>query len=122
MHAELNPILPIYDSNGELSFKMLNELIGASNEVTAGILGVSEGTIRSRIVSHATLRKSQPLIHILNMLWKLTDGKQGEAKRWLYEPRPAWGGRCPMDLLMNGNSEAVAGYLEGLLDGEALGS
>lgn len=121
MHAQIKQNLPIYD-HGELSFKRVNDLIGASNEVTAEILGVSEGTIRSQKVSHATLRKSQILVHILNMLWELTEGDAKEVKRWLYEPRIEWRGKSPMDLLQNKKAEAVANYLEGLLDGEVLGS
>ena len=121
MHAQIEQKLPIYN-DGEIDFQRLNEFIGTSNEVTAEILGVSEGTIRSRKVSYATLRKSQVLIHILNMLWELTNANPHEVKRWLYEPRIAWSGATPMQLLQTGKSEAVAKYLEGLLDGEIIGS
>ena len=121
MHPKISENLPIY-AHGELNFQRLNELIGTSNEITAEILGVSEGTIRSVKISHATLRKSQILIHILNMLWTLTDGKTKEVKRWLYEPRIEWKGKAPMDLLTSQKAEVVANYLEGLLDGEVIGS
>jgi hypothetical protein len=120
MHQALQAQAPIWTDEG-LSFPLINELLGVSNEVTAEIIGVSEGTIRSKQVSHATLRKSQLLIHILNMLWELTDKNPGEVKRWLFEPRIAWG-KSPIDLLQTKRSEAVAKYLEGLLDGEVVGS
>ena len=121
MHPKVMQNLPIYEQ-GELSFQSLNDLIGTSNEITAEILGVSEGTIRSKNISHATLRKSQILIHILNMLWELTGGDAKQVKRWLYEPRIEWKGTSPMDLLTHQKAEVVAKYLEGLLDGEVLGS
>lgn len=122
MHPAMQASLPIYDAEGNLSLKMLNEFLQVSNEVTAEIIGVSEGTVRSKGVSHATLRKSQPLIHILNMLWELTNGSANDVRRWLYEPRVAWTGKCPMDLLTSDRVDSVTSYLEGLLDGEVLGS
>jgi hypothetical protein len=122
MHPAIQQQLPIYDADGKLSLKLLNDFLQVSNEVTAEILGVSEGTVRAKSISHATLRKSQPLIHILNMLWELTDASAKDVRRWFYEPRVAWNGKCPMDLLTSQRIDSVTRYLEGLLDGEVLGS
>lgn len=86
---QLAPQAPVYD-DGKLSFDKIRFLIDASAEEIATIIDVSASTVREGNVSAKTLKKAQPLLYILNMLWQLLDGNQAEVRRWLKEPRVEW--------------------------------
>ena len=73
MNTLLKDAIDIYQESGQLDFKKIKLLYGVSNDVLAEMLGVGESTLRMPTVSQFTLRKSQILIHILNMLWILCD-------------------------------------------------
>ena len=117
MHSALAPKLPVWDGD-ELNFTKLGNILGAKQKELAQIINVSEATLRSPTVSRETLRKAQPLLYVLNLLWELTDGKSEEVYRWLNEPRIEWGGLSPLKTLTLGKLDAVKTLLERIYHGE----
>ncbi|RYE58790.1 MAG: hypothetical protein EOP48_02770 [Sphingobacteriales bacterium] len=119
--TNFEPQLPIYDDAG-LNFEKLKELMGVNSQEVADMLDVSESTVRSGKISSKTLKNAQPLLHILNMIWKLMDGNAAEIRRWLNEPRIEWSGLSPMTCLSLGKAQAVVNFLESNFESEVSGT
>lgn len=116
----LSPQIPVYEGS-RLSFDKVKDLMGVSVKDLAQIIDVSESTIRDTDISAKTLRKAQPLLHILNMAWRLL-GSAEEVRRWLNEPRIEWYGISPMTSLEMGKHQAVTSFLERAMEGEISGT
>jgi hypothetical protein len=121
MSQNLAPQIPLYD-DGKLSFNKIRELLDLSAEEVATIIDISASTVREGQVSAKTLKKAQPLLYVLNMLWRLLEGKDAEIRRWLKEPRVEWYGMSPLDALSMGKADAVIQFLQRSIEGEISGS
>jgi hypothetical protein len=119
-YPNLAPQIPVYDGS-KLSMEKLKDLIGVSVKDLAQIIDVSESTVREGEVSAKTLKKAQPLLHILNMAWRIL-GNADEVRRWLNEPRIEWYGLSPLDSLTMGKHKAVSDFLERAIEGEISGT
>jgi DNA-binding XRE family transcriptional regulator len=113
--------IPVYEE-GKVSFAKLRALLEVSNEDIAQIIDVSPTTVREGNVSEKTLKKAQPLLYVLNMLWQIMEGDIPETRRWLKEPRVEWMGLTPIDCLSMGKSKAVIEFLQRNIEGEMSGS
>jgi len=111
------PSSPIW-TKGQLNFKKMKELTGANDDELAQILKVSPATIRAKTVSGATTTKAAQMIHILNLLWALSNYNEAEVRRWLSEPRIEWMGLTPRKCLMMDRAQAVVEILERAYYGE----
>lgn len=111
------PSSPIW-TKGQLNFKKMKELTGASDDELARIIRVSPATIRAKTVSGATTTKAAQLIHILNLLWALSKHNEDEVRRWMSEPRIEWMGLSPRRCLMMDRAQAVVDVLERAYYGE----
>ncbi|MFW7380147.1 MAG: DUF2384 domain-containing protein [Oligoflexus sp.] len=116
--VKLQERLPIYRDNGFLDFEKIARIIGCRISDIALVVGASERTLKKPRISPTTIKKSQPLIHLLNLLWKLFDGKESEIRCFLNEPRVEWYGISPLTALQQGKAEAVIKMLERAYHGE----
>jgi len=63
-----------------------------------------------------------PLLHLLNLLWDLSEGDKAQVRQWLSHPRIEWRGLTPIDLLEQGKIDELIRFLDGLIEGEAMGA
>ena len=113
--------LPVY-STGEVDLDKLSSLMGVPKKDMASLIGVSQSTTQRKLTA-STLSKTQPILHMLNMLWLTFEGenRHQEIRRWLNEPRVAWRGMTPIDCLKMGKIKTVIEFLEAHLEGEITG-
>lgn len=117
----LNITLPIYHEDRSLSFKKVAELMGINETHIPKIAPISKSAL-SRNATQNTIHKMQPLLHLLNLLWDLSEGDKAQVRQWLNHPKTEWRGLSPINLLEQGKIDDVIHFLEGLLEGEAMGA
>lgn len=110
--------IPIYRANGFYDFEKIARIFGCRVRDLEPVVGASERTLKKPTLSPKTIRNSQPLIHILNLLWRLFDGREAEIRIFLNQPRIEWYGISPLVALQQGKAEAVIKMLERIYRGE----
>ena len=119
--SALNISLPIYNDDKSLSFKKVADFMGINEIHILKIAPISKSAL-SRSVTQNTIRKMQPLLHLLNLLWDLSEGDKGQVRQWLNHPRMEWKGLTPINLLEHGKIDELIRFLDGLIEGEAMGA
>lgn len=113
-NAILEAQLPVYD-NGKPSFEKICSEFAIDKGSLAKITNISPITMsraKQTKLSPNTWEKLRPLLHILNMLWALSDGNAAEITRWLHEPRKEWLGLTPLDMMKCDRIDSVTKLLE----------
>jgi uncharacterized protein (DUF2384 family) len=89
--------------------------LGISVARLAPAVGVAQQTLSAR----PDAKSAQPGLHdVARVLESLEDLLPDERVRmWLQAPIAALGGRTPLDLLLEGKSQALARYVEAVRDG-----
>jgi hypothetical protein len=119
--SALNITLPIYNEDKSLSFKKVADFMGINETHIPKIAPISKSAL-SRNLTQNTIKKMQPLLHLLNLLWALSEGDKAQVRQWLNHPRVEWRGLTPIDLLEHGKIDQIISFLDGLLEGEVMGA
>jgi transcriptional regulator with XRE-family HTH domain len=114
------PTLPIF-SSGNISLKKLAEFMGIDRATLAKIIQRDVRTVERDLASESVLKRLQPLVYALKMLFKLTDGDRQEIQRWLREPLIEWRGLSPLDCLTTDKIDAVVNLVERIYYADSAG-
>jgi hypothetical protein len=114
------PTLPIF-SGGTISLKQLAELMGIDRATLAKIIQRDVRTVERDIASQSVLKRLQPLVYALKMLFSLTNGDRDEIQRWLREPLIEWRGMSPLDCLTTDKIDAVVNLVERIYYADSAG-
>lgn len=114
------PHLPIFIGS-TISLKKLAEFMGVSYSVLADIVQRDIRTVARDVASEEVLKRLQPLIYSLKMLFELTNGDQQEIQRWLREPIIEWRGSSALDCLTSDKIDAVVTLVERIYYADSAG-
>ena len=113
-------ILPIYKSSA-ISLIEIAYFMGITPEILAQIIAQDIQTVEKNIISKNVIKRIQPLIYALQMLFELTNYDQNEVQRWLAQPQIEWENLSPLDCLQQGNFDAVINLISRIYYGDSAG-
>ncbi len=114
------PHLPIFVGSS-ISLRKLAEFMGVSYPVLADIVQRDVRTVARDVASEDVLKRLQPLVYALKMLFELTNGNQQEIQRWLREPLIEWRGSSPLGCLTSDKIDAVVNLVERIYYADSAG-
>ena len=114
------PTLPIF-SGSSVSLRKLAQLMGIDRSTLAKIIQRDVRTVERDIASESVLKRLQPLIYALKILFELTDSNQDEIQRWLREPLLEWRGLSPLDCLTTDKIDTVVNLVERIYYADSAG-
>lgn len=114
------PTLPIF-SGSSISLKKLAQFMGIERSALAQIIQRDVRTVERDNASQSVIKRLQPIVYALKILFELTDGNQDEIQRWLREPLIEWRGLSALDCLTTDKIEAVVNLVERIYYGDSAG-
>jgi uncharacterized protein (DUF2384 family) len=100
-----------------LSARRVSEKLGLPLSELAAMIGVARTTLTAKSGARRVDAALSPLVRIVAMATEMA-GDEARAAIWFkHQPLPGWGGRTALDLVRDGKSEAVLGYLESVRAG-----
>ncbi len=108
-----------FHENGQpyLSARRVSEKLGLRLADVAAMIGVARSTLTAKSGARKVDGALSPLVRIVAMAAEMA-GDEGRAAIWFkHQPLPGWGGKTALDLVREGKSATVLGYLESVRAG-----
>lgn len=113
--SHTDPVL--FDDHGHVDATRVRDYLHIKTEDIASITGKSDRRIRQDPAAVTLQPALQKLVYIISGLKQLTGGDDRSVRIWLKAAHPALDGFSPIDLMRNGEIDAVQKLVDHMLSG-----
>lgn len=116
--------LPIYDKGTTLNLVKLRRIYDLQRDPFAKLADLKPTQIREGEPSTIVKNKVVDLVKIINLLWKLSKGREELIRHWLHSPMDEYFGLTPVEFMQldRKNIKTVFENLQSQVYGEAMGA
>lgn len=106
----------LYDMKGFVDYNKLREHLGIKVKTLAHAIGKTPRALEKNPQSEKIQNEFRKLVYILVLLKEMLSSED-EISIWLKTPNPDYDGLSPIEIISDGKSDSVIGYLEDIQKG-----